>query len=923
MAETLVKNIESTELTNSIAYTNTPKVETDGLFSTLMTNASNKAEQTQTNFVDNIVKTNTSSINQYAINNENAQTQQQIQTTTKNQVQNQSKNAVQNQSKTNIQNQSKAQNTSNLQEGKSKNSQLNAKTSPKENTSANINQSDITKNNEIKNFAQNTTDTKFQVKTTSNNSDNKAQNINTGATSDPLEPSPVSNNVINSATDEYKGQISSDNDASDIKTEIENEIKTIVENILLTFDIPVSNTQDTETDTTVLFNSSDVSQDEGENIIKAIDEISSQIEDMDLAQNKKDDILIALQKVQDGAQKIQDTIKFNEAINEAKNIIDETIVQRASVVHEENMVQQEPVSETATETVKQNVDLSVDKNNELNETIKLIKDAIAQVAKEAENQDAKAVKTTEIKIDTDKLKEIVKDLETEIQNTENVDAKDLKEKLVSNLKSLIESVENLDSGNTEDKIVQIEKLVKDLEKEVNKDEAPKVELPKIDHSKDIKITEKMPVHSEEIKKTDDAKEQKITVAQKDNLDTQDTKQKNDVISEMVSALKDFEKSEEYISLNDEEKQRVQEIVRTLVTFEKDDNVSEKQNPKELLEEIKKEISSVLNNEAVDTENNTSDTEEVSNQIAVNSKDTNSNNTNFEQQNQKSDNRAYEKTATHQVKKDAYQQIDKNNVKVENKTQSQEEINTDIDINENEPVQNPSKPTGPSINLVKELKEDFLEDARYSNQSQGALTVADEVAKIALDKNNTLTSQTPVGNVTYDPANSAVQIKNVQNIVQPQVKEAPQSSILNQIGDKLYQLKDSQKLTLILRPDDLGRLSIELTSDKNGLTTNIIAQNEHVRKYIEKNIQTLRAQLSEQGVNVNTIQIRTAGQDNSTTYEGNQNKEFQQEQNKQNNQKQQQNNQKQQKEELAQLQNYDMHFAKDFSGILNKTLSYIN
>ncbi|MBR3604988.1 MAG: flagellar hook-length control protein FliK, partial [Candidatus Gastranaerophilales bacterium] len=154
-------------------------------------------------------------------------------------------------------------------------------------------------------------------------------------------------------------------------------------------------------------------------------------------------------------------------------------------------------------------------------------------------------------------------------------------------------------------------------------------------------------------------------------------------------------------------------------------------------------------------------------------------------------------------------------------------------------------------------------------------------------------------------------------------------VLNQVTNKITQLKDgvTQKLTMVLRPNDLGRLSIELISNQNGLTTQIMAQNENVRAYIEKNIDSLRQQLSEAGVNVNSIQIKTAGSEGSTNYEGNQNftKEQQENLNQQNNKDNQNNQQKNDnrgaKEALASMSNYDMQFAKDFSSILNKSLNY--
>ena len=107
----------------------------------------------------------------------------------------------------------------------------------------------------------------------------------------------------------------------------------------------------------------------------------------------------------------------------------------------------------------------------------------------------------------------------------------------------------------------------------------------------------------------------------------------------------------------------------------------------------------------------------------------------------------------------------------------------------------------------------------------------------------------------------------------------------------------------------------------------MAQNEQVRAYIEKNIDTLRTQLAENGVNVNSIQIKTAGSNDTTTYNGNQNFTGQQEENlnqqnnKQNQNQQQNNDNKDAKEVLAQMSNYDMAFTKDFSSVLNKTLNY--
>ena len=84
-----------------------------------------------------------------------------------------------------------------------------------------------------------------------------------------------------------------------------------------------------------------------------------------------------------------------------------------------------------------------------------------------------------------------------------------------------------------------------------------------------------------------------------------------------------------------------------------------------------------------------------------------------------------------------------------------------------------------------------------------------------------------------------------------------NDILNQIGAKFEQLKDNvtSKITLTLRPENLGRVVIEMSHDKNGVTTNILAQNQDVKEILEKNISALKEQLTSAGVQVDNISIK--------------------------------------------------------------------
>ena len=214
----------------------------------------------------------------------------------------------------------------------------------------------------------------------------------------------------------------------------------------------------------------------------------------------------------------------------------------------------------------------------------------------------------------------------------------------------------------------------------------------------------------------------------------------------------------------------------------------------------------------------------------------------------------------------------------------------------------------------------------------ALTVTDEVAKIAINENTSINSTV---NVVYDSTGDNILLKNMQtarpqeNIFSQLQSKLDSNNILNQITEKFEQIKDAinQKFTMVLRPNDLGRLSIELTTGLKGLITNIVVQNEHVKNFIEKNINMLRNQLASAGVNVNQIQIKTAGTNDTTTYSGNQEQNYKGEeqafkQNDNNNQQEQNKKQYYNSENLlAGLTNFDNEFADDFSNVLNKTMRY--
>lgn len=165
----------------------------------------------------------------------------------------------------------------------------------------------------------------------------------------------------------------------------------------------------------------------------------------------------------------------------------------------------------------------------------------------------------------------------------------------------------------------------------------------------------------------------------------------------------------------------------------------------------------------------------------------------------------------------------------------------------------------------------IEDTQNTNtntnsQNQNYSNAQDEVIKLQIQGVQDEGARTTFA---FDKTIQTVQNTNTQN-VQTAPKELNINDILNQLSSKFEQLKDGQstKITMTLRPNDLGRITIELIQSQNGISTNIIAQNSQVKELLDKNIDALKHQLASQGVNVQNVQIKTVEQNSQANLNNN-------------------------------------------------------
>ena len=217
--------------------------------------------------------------------------------------------------------------------------------------------------------------------------------------------------------------------------------------------------------------------------------------------------------------------------------------------------------------------------------------------------------------------------------------------------------------------------------------------------------------------------------------------------------------------------------------------------------------------------------------------------------------------------------DKKIVNEEKNTLKTKEAQTNIQVNSEVKEVQKSDNTSEKADIEQEMLEEMdvkIEEVSSSSTSnsdsseKNFTTAQDEVIKLQIENAEADTS-TPV-TFAFDRSIKNANAANNQIRLEGITKELNTNDILNQIGSKFEQLKDgsSTKLTMTLRPNDLGRVTIELMSNANGISTNIIAQNSQVKELLDKNIDILKQQLAQQGINVQNIQVKTVEQNAQTS-----------------------------------------------------------
>lgn len=165
----------------------------------------------------------------------------------------------------------------------------------------------------------------------------------------------------------------------------------------------------------------------------------------------------------------------------------------------------------------------------------------------------------------------------------------------------------------------------------------------------------------------------------------------------------------------------------------------------------------------------------------------------------------------------------------------------------------------------ELKKNFFTSS-VSEDVEPVDTQADTknmqtVETVSVHKIHSQQSSMTVGTQTAASASNQVNISK--------------EDVLAQIHSKLQMMNSTSnaKLTMVLNPESLGKVSIQLINTKDGLTAELQVASQTVKDILDSNLSNLKDTLSAQGVQVNDMSVKVSQSENNadmdyTEQEGN-------------------------------------------------------
>ncbi len=164
-------------------------------------------------------------------------------------------------------------------------------------------------------------------------------------------------------------------------------------------------------------------------------------------------------------------------------------------------------------------------------------------------------------------------------------------------------------------------------------------------------------------------------------------------------------------------------------------------------------------------------------------------------------------------------------------------------------------TNTVVTNVQDTSKNQTQSNANQNNSMQQGNAAEQIAKFSVDNADTSVSGTE-GFLNKLEAKLSASSKSVS-----QNSFLNKSDIMSQINAKFTEMQQAgqNKVSMILQPENLGKVSVEIVNSKDGIVAKMTTDNQQVKELFDRNIEALKSNLSSQGVNVNNIKIEYANE----------------------------------------------------------------
>lgn len=169
-------------------------------------------------------------------------------------------------------------------------------------------------------------------------------------------------------------------------------------------------------------------------------------------------------------------------------------------------------------------------------------------------------------------------------------------------------------------------------------------------------------------------------------------------------------------------------------------------------------------------------------------------------------------------------------------------------------------------LEKLLDEDLLKDLNIESMQ----AESDSSFENAFYNSHSAEEHSIKAVVTKDIEVFDIKLENAQNTtstqtagqVQAKTVEINPSRILEQISKQLDGLQNGSKVNIVLNPESLGKVNIQLLSTKEGLTAQLTVSTQEARDLLMKGLDGLKDALTAQGVAFDNVSVKVANAEKS-------------------------------------------------------------